>query len=81
MSDILAPFDDETLTVLKEVDQACAIQIALLREDANKASLRNEDLEVDMEAMVWLKVIKAYGILYNRAIDAGWIPEILTENK
>lgn len=78
---VLAEFDDETQEMLKEMDVACGVQMEALRKEAQSKSLANEPLEIDTEMMVWIRVIKCYGILYNRAVDAGWIRDVLTENK
>ena len=78
---LLAPFELPTQDLLKEIDIACGVQMNSLREEAKLKSLANEELVIDTETMVWLKIIKAYGILYNRAVDAGWIQDVLTENK
>lgn len=76
---LLIKFDEPTQHLLKEVDLACQAQVALMREEAEKASLAGKELEIDMETMVWVKIIKAWGILYNRAVDAGWIDDIMLE--
>ncbi len=78
---ILKPFDDESQILLNEVDYACSVQMESLRKEAQAKSLANETLEIDVEVMAWLKIIKAYGILYNRAVDAGWIEGVITESK
>ena len=78
---MLAPFDDEVCKLLKELDNACAVQTAMFKEEMNKASLKGEVFSPDMETLVWLKFIKGFGILYNRAIDAGWVRDILLDNK
>lgn len=79
MDNMIAPFDEETQNDLKEMDVACAIQIKQLREKAAQASLAGVPYEIDVETMVWMKVIKSFGILYNRAIDAGWIDGVHME--
>lgn len=76
---LLTKFDEPTQKLLKEVDLACKVQVEKMREEANKASLAGKELEIDMETMVWVRIIKAYGVLYNRAVDAGWIDDIMLE--
>lgn len=76
---ILAPFGDEDQALLRQVDLACRAEAARLKEEAKKKALANEEFQVDMETMAWFKIIQAYGILYNRAVDAGWIQDILLE--
>jgi len=70
---VLAPFDDGTQEFLRFVDQACFHQMRTLEREKNTKLLAGEDIEMDLETMGWLNMIRAYGILYNRAIDAGWI--------
>jgi hypothetical protein len=71
---LLAPFDEETQVLLLEVDAACSLQMQQLMEKINQAALAgDEEYKMDLETMVWTKVIRAYGKLMNRAIDAGWI--------
>jgi len=77
---ILAEFNDEDQKFLGEVDRACRVVLDGLKGDARKASLSGEDtMQIDMETAVWLKVTRAYGILYNRAIEASWIRGVVTE--
>jgi hypothetical protein len=78
---ILAPFDDETQALLHKVDSACASQVENVKEELNKASLSNGEYQVDLETLVWMEIIKAYGVLMNRAIDAGWVKGIHTDKK
>ena len=79
---LLTPFDSETQVLLQEVDGACAAQKAVLMEKIKQASLAGEtQYKMDLETMVWTKIIKAYGILMNRAIDSGWVEGVHTENK
>lgn len=80
-SQVIAPFDEETNTLLAEVDIACRGQQDLIKQEAKIASLNNKPLEVDMGTLAWLKIIKAYGVLYNRAIDAGWASGVHLEEK
>jgi len=79
---ILAPFDEKTQLLLNEVDNACRVVFDGLKGDVQTASLEGDDkFDVDMETAVWLKVIRAYGILFNRGIDAGWIKGIMTKEE
>ena len=80
-TNLLTPFDEETQLLLLQVDNACAQVLAGFKEEANKASLANKELEVDIEAIVWSRIIKAYGVLMNRAIECGWVEGIQVENK
>ena len=70
---LLLPFDDDEQLLLKQVDNACFIQGKLLKEEATRQKLAGKPLTVDMETLVWFKLIRAYGILFNRAVDAGWV--------
>ena len=77
---LLAPFDDADAKFLTEVDRACRAVMASMEEEANKASLAGEDeLKLDMETIAWLKFIRGYGILYNRAVESGWLKGIVTD--
>ena len=75
--DLLLPFEDDVQHLLKQVDHACMLQQKRVLEASRKAKLAGQPLEVDMETLVWTKIIKAYGILFNRAVDAGWIQDIM----
>lgn len=74
--ELLAPFDDKTQELLIELDTACGIQMDNIKKDVKKAELYGNEFELDLETMVWMKFIKGYGILMNRAIDAGWVKGI-----
>jgi len=80
--DIISPFDDETQALLIQVDNACASQMQRIMEDMEKASLAGDtEYKMDLESLVWSRVIRAYGILMNRSIDAGWVKGIHTTRK
>lgn len=79
---ILAPFNDEDALFLSEVDVACRTVMAVMEGEANAASLAGEDeLKLDMETIAWLKFIRGYGILFNRAVESGWLKGVVTEIK
>jgi len=78
---VIAEFDDDTQELLKELDMACGVQMESLRKEAASKSLANEELQINTETMVWLRFIKGFGILYNRAIDSGWITGVMTNDK
>ena len=62
------------------VDRACGEQYALIQKEIDAASLAGDkDFKVDLESLVWLEIAKAYGILYNRAVDEGWVKGIITD--
>ena len=73
---ILAPFDDGQQNTLKLVDAACQSQMRALQSEATRQKISGEPLHMDAETAGWVQIITAYGILYNRAIDAGWIQDI-----
>ncbi len=76
---ILAPFNDEDAKFINEVDFACRAAMRGMHEEANALSLKGEDsMPLDMETLAWLKFIRGYGILYNRAVESGWLKGILT---
>ena len=78
---VLAPFDEETEKLLLEFDQACRMQSEVLLKAMERSSLAGEEYVMTIETMVWWKAIKAYGILMNRAINAGWVRGVVTEEK
>lgn len=73
---ILGPFDQETQKLLCLVDGACQAQAKLIRDEVARKKLAGEDLAPDAETVGWLQLIKAYGILFNRAVEASWIKSI-----
>lgn len=78
---ILAPFNATDQKFLNEVDSACRAVMAGMEEEVNAASLSGKkELQLDVETIAWLKFIRGYGILFNRAVDAGWVEGIITEN-
>lgn len=70
---LIAPFEEEEQLLLKEIDLACQMQMSRLKDEATRVKLAGLPMEPDMETLVWLKIIKAYGVLYSRAIEAGWV--------
>ena len=79
---IIAEFDEETQELLKSVDKACSAQMGEIMADMERASLAGDtEYKMDLETLVWTKVIRAYGILINRAIDAGWVTGVVTGGK
>lgn len=77
---ILAPFNDEDALFLDQVDVACRAVMVGMEEEANAASLAGKEvLELDMETIAWLKFIRGFGLLYNRAVDSGWLKGVVTE--
>jgi hypothetical protein len=81
LTSLLAPFSDEDQAVLLEVDNACSIQAQHVKAEMDKASLSGGEYKVDLETLTWMKITKAYGILMNRAIEAGWVEGVMTGNK
>ena len=76
---ILAPFNDVDAKFLTEVDRACRAVMAAMEEEANKTALSGEqNMKLDMETIAWLKFIRGFGLLYNRAVDCGWLQGIVT---
>jgi len=77
---LLAPFDDDDAKFLNEVDAACRAVMLGMKEEADASSLAGEsELKLDMETIAWLKFIRGYGILYNRAVESGWLKGIVTD--
>ena len=83
MTDILAPFEKNQQILLTLVDSACQAQSEILNEDITRRRLSGESFStLDDETFGWINIIKAYGILYNRAVEAGWIEnEIIITNE
>lgn len=77
---MLAPFDNDTQLLLLEVDRAMKEQAEQVKGEANWASLNNKEYEPDVETLVWLKIMQAYGVLMNRALEAGWVQGGLYES-
>lgn len=78
---ILAPFNKEDAKFLNEVDYACKAVMEGMEKEATAASLAGKEvMELDMETIAWLKFIRGFGILYNRAIDSGWLRGVVTDN-
>jgi len=78
---ILAPFDDETQEFLGFVDQACKTAMDELREERNRCEKTGEEFQLTYEVAATLNMVRAFGILYNRSIDAGWIKGVHTEQQ
>jgi len=75
-------FGDETQALLMRVDRACGEQYAIIQADIDAASLAGDkEFKLDLESIVWMEIAKAYGILYNRAVDEGWVKGIVLENE
>lgn len=73
-------FDDTTQVLLTRVDKACGQQYELIQAEIDKASLAGDkEFKLDLESIVWMEIAKAYGILFNRAIEEGWVKGILQE--
>jgi hypothetical protein len=70
---LLAPFDEETQEFLKLVDSACTRGIDMLGAEMRRCKLKEEEFEVTHEVLATINMIRGFGILYNRCIDAGWV--------
>jgi hypothetical protein len=70
---ILAEFDDDTQEFLKFVDSACTRGIDMIGAEMRRCKLKDEEFEITPEVMATINMIRGFGILYNRCIDAGWI--------
>lgn len=76
----LMPFDESQQKLLTLVDAACQSQAKVLKDEITRRQLAGEQLALDDETTGWMNIITAYGILFNRAIEAGWIEsEIIIE--
>ena len=75
---ILGPFDEATQEKLKRVDLACRAEAEAIRERVNKASLAGEDFQPSQQDLVSITIVECFGVLYNRAVEAGWIQDVQT---
>lgn len=76
---LLLPFDNATQAKLKRVDLAMRAEKEVIEEKLKKASLMGYDYNLSQQDLVSVTVMEAYGILYNRAVEAGWIQDIHLE--
>ena len=75
-------FEDETQALLARVDNACSQQYINIQAEIDAASLAGDkEFRLDLESIVWMEIAKAYGILYNRAVEEGWVKGILRDNE
>lgn len=72
-TEVLAPFDSETQEFLRFVDEACQNGMEMLRDEKRRCELTGEEFQLTYEVMAMLNMIRGFGILYNRCIDAGWV--------
>jgi len=72
--EILAPFDEHTQMRLKLMDAGC--EAIVLGEEAEQAA-DPESYAPDAPTVAFLEFAKCFGILMNRAIDAGWVNGVL----
>ena len=71
------PFPDKIVEFLQDVDLACRNQAIDWKTQLDE----DPKWEPDDTDVAWMAMIKAYGILYNRAIDTGWLKGFLVEEK
>ena len=77
---LLAPFNDEDALFLNQVDTACRAVMGGMEEEANAASLAGHgELKLDIETIAWLKFIRGFGLLYNRAVESHWLKGVVTD--
>ena len=77
-TDILAPFDDETQEFLRLVDKACDTAIEDMKDEKRRCELTGEEFQMNYEIAAQLNMIRAFGIMYNRCVDAGWVEGVHT---
>lgn len=75
--EILKPFDPAVQTFLKFVEEGCQRQAELIKAEDTRAELAGDSIEVTPEIAAWRAIIRAYGVLYNRSVDAGWIDDVM----
>jgi len=78
---ILLPFDEETQKRLLLMDAGCQVLVEQENTEEARCLLSNEPYEPDMETAGFKEFIACYGILMNRAIEAGWIKGVLHEKE
>ena len=76
---IIRPFDDQEQDLLKNVDRICVEQARRIREEKHAVILAGEEVEYSEDDKGWLAIITAYGLLYNMAVQAGWIQDAYME--
>jgi hypothetical protein len=76
LTNVIAPFSREEQEFLKQIDKVCKENARLIKNKLATDSLHNRAGKLDEEDQGWIAFIRAYGILYNRAIEAGWITDI-----
>ena len=80
MAYLTSKFEDDIQALLMRVDRACGQQFELIQAEIDAASLAgDEEFKLDLESIVWMEIAKAYGILYNRAVDEGWVDGIIVD--
>jgi len=72
---LLAPFDKEQQAFLKTIDKVCEMQAQEIRKAVVAKVVNGAETPPDPETAGWMNIIAAYGILFNRAVEAGWIEE------
>ena len=78
---ILAPFDKGQQDRLKLVDSTCQAQMEHMKKEMQTDRLLGKDVTPDMETVAWVEIITAYGLLYNRCVEAGWIDDTYLTNE
>lgn len=75
-SKILAPFDKATQIWLSSVDKAARGEAQRVSQRLREAELAGEPVELDADEQGIMALIQALGVLYNRAIMAGWVQDV-----
>ena len=76
---ILAPFSDEVQDFLRFIDSACADGMKMLDKERERAENAKEENWMTPDLLATFNIIRAYGVLFNRCVDAGWIKAVHLE--
>lgn len=75
-------FDEQTCKFLKAADKICATYMSRIHQEAVKLALKNEEVVFEPEDQMIIDLSRAFGILYNKAIEVGLINDgTLVENR
>jgi hypothetical protein len=76
---LLRPYPKEQQQMLIHVDRICQENAKRIQDEVNKQLLANPKTQpkLDDEDQGWVLIIKAYGLLYNKAIDLGLVKDVI----
>jgi hypothetical protein len=77
----MAAFDESVQKYLEDTDDMCRQMYDNFLVHKKELQDKGEEFVLEDDDKVLLNLIAAYGILYNRAIDAGWVKGVITDSK